>query len=105
MLGNLLAREMVRIESYSLALLKSQPIACYNRIQSLTFLAKAHQLILTTLGSIPATLTSPGHLPAFTDVYDKFQVLPVCHCIWQPDGFKQGLDLIRSMCCPAGAET
>lgn len=51
MLGNLLAREMVRIESYSLALHKSQPIACYNRIQSLIFLAKAHQLILTTLGS------------------------------------------------------
>lgn len=51
MLGNLLAREMVRIESYSLALHKSQLTACYNRIQSLTFLAKAHQLILTSLGS------------------------------------------------------
>lgn len=51
MLGSLLAREMVRIESYSPALHRSQPTACYDRIQSLAFLAKAHQLTITTLSS------------------------------------------------------
>lgn len=51
-----------------------------------------------------ALLTSPW--PS-ASLYKSLWWIPgfVCCCIWRRDGFIQGLDLTRSMCCWAGTET